>query len=167
MGVRYEAVLTPSKETIWRILIRILRLSEKGGSVLRELNLLLLIHSACVSPQHGILWSTIPLWWSAVLLNREQSRYRACSTHPALIPEKFMLLAWNWSPSVRLQQSSDPFFAVLETMLNFKTIKEGRIDVARTIRELRLAKTMSVLVTLYSKLIKQKTTKPTFCFWFK
>ena len=32
---------------------------------------------------------------------------------PALIPEKVMLLTWNWTPLMMSQQSLDPFFAVL------------------------------------------------------
>ena len=32
---------------------------------------------------------------------------------PALIPEKVMLLTWNWTALVMSQQILDPFFAVL------------------------------------------------------
>ena len=87
---------------------------------------------------------------------------------PALIPEKVMLLTWNWTPLTMSQQILDPFFTVLGNGLkNCPNLRHWQIiknkgktpeakafpwaQVIRTIRRFWLAKkeTLLELVVTY------------------
>lgn len=76
MGAGYEVVVT-SSDTI-SAYSKAYGLKARNGPAVFYVSqiLLLLIHSARVQPENGILWSPIPLWGSAVLLQLEKQKQK-------------------------------------------------------------------------------------------